>query len=157
MQGLKITRRRLPHWFLEGSIYFVTFVTKRRAPLSPLEQSTVLRHLKRGDGRFYDLFAAIVMPDHVHLLVRPRSGFTLSRVMKGIKGVTAYKLNRMRGGHETVWQHESYDRIVRDGGEFGRELRYMYENPRKKQLTDNPSTYHGWYMNAEKCGFDYRE
>jgi REP element-mobilizing transposase RayT len=153
MPDLKITRRHLPHWQLEGSTYFVTFRCKRTS-LTEQEQRIVLHHIKEGDDKFYDLFAVIVMPDHVHLLVRPLKRYDLSRVMKGLKGVSAHRLNLNRGRKGIVWQNESYDRIVRDGDEFDRELNYMFENPVKKGLTEDALAYVGWYLNFKKCGFD---
>ena len=153
MLTLKITRRHLPHWQLEGSIYFVTFRSKRII-LSERERARVLGHIREGDGKFYDLFAAVVMPDHVHVLLRPLEGYDLSRVMKGIKGVSAHIINEERRRRGIVWQDESYDRIMRDGREFDQKLMYMYENPIKKNLADDPSTYCGWFVDVEKCGFD---
>ena len=41
---LKIRRRRLPHWTLEGSVYFVTFRTLSRT-LSAPERLPVLDHI----------------------------------------------------------------------------------------------------------------
>jgi len=96
---LRITRRRLPHWQQEGSIYFVTFRTEKE-PLSHDELRLVVEHIKSGNGRFYCLLAAVVMPDHVHILIRPNEGIGLSRIMKGIKGVSAMLLNRTRRAME---------------------------------------------------------
>jgi REP element-mobilizing transposase RayT len=146
MAELKITRRHLPHWSLNGSIYFVTFRSKV-PPFEENERKIILDHIKAGDGKFYSCYAAVVMPDHVHLLIQPFDSYTLSRVMSGIKGVSAYKINRHRRAKGTVWQHESYDRIVRDAQEFDEKLNYMYNNPLKTGLTDDPSTYVGWFYN----------
>jgi putative transposase len=151
-----ITRRHLPHWTLEGSIYFVTFVAHGTVFVEA-EQRIVLDHIKDGDQKFYDLFAVIVMPDHVHVLIRPKGGYTLSRVMKGIKGVSAHKVNLHRKTVGTIWQDESYDRIIRNSDEFDQKLNYMYNNPIKKGFTDDPSKYVGWYVNINHCGFDVVE
>jgi putative transposase len=148
---LKITRRHLPHWTLEGSIYFVTFCLNAET-LNTDEQRIVLEHIKEGDGKFYDCYAAVVMPDHVHLLIRLKDGISLTRVMNGIKGVSAHKINLHRKIKGKVWQHESYDRIVRDGNEFDAKLKYMYNNPVKKGLTEEPENYIGWYYNKKFLG-----
>jgi REP element-mobilizing transposase RayT len=145
---LKITRRHLPHWTLGGSIYFATFCA-RDVVFSEDEQRIVLEHIKEGNRKFYDCYAAIVMPDHVHLLLRLKEGYSLSRIMHGIKGASAHKINLHRGTKGQVWQNESYDRIVRNGKEFDDKLKYMFNNPLKKGLTDNPSNYVGWYYNND--------
>ena len=46
----------------------------------------MLEHVKSGHGKFYELAAATVMPDHVHLILKPSGRFTPSRILKGIKG-----------------------------------------------------------------------
>lgn len=145
---LKITRRHLPHWTLGGSIYFLTFCA-RNLVFSKDEQRIVLEHIEEGNRKFYDCYAAIVMPDHVHLLLRPKEGYSLSRIMHGIKGVSAHKINLHRGTKGQVWQNESYDRIVRNGKEFDNELKYMFNNPLKEGLTKDPSNYVGWYYNND--------
>jgi putative transposase len=147
-ESLCITRRHLPHWTMEGSTYFVTFHTKR-GTLTVEEQKVTLRHIRERDGVCYSLTAAIVMPDHVHLLLKPKSGWSLSRILKGIKGVSARKINLARCKRGRIWQVESYDRIVRGQSELVRILEYMLNNPLKQGLTDDPGKYHGWYCNLE--------
>jgi putative transposase len=145
---LQITRRRLPHWTLEGSTYFITFHLLS-GTLADDEVRLVLEHLRSGDGRFYRLAAAVVMPEHVHLLLRPLGNITLSRIMKGIKGVSARRLNQRRGAAGTVWQKESWDRIVRGPEEFEEKLQYMFNNPLKAGLTTDPTTYQGWHIDPD--------
>jgi hypothetical protein len=59
----------LPYWTLEGSTYFVTFRLADPGFLSAEQRGQVLRHIRAGDGPFYDLVALVVMPDHVHLVL----------------------------------------------------------------------------------------
>lgn len=145
---VKTTQRRLPHWVRDGSTYFVTFRVSD-GELQPADRKIVLDHVRHGAGKFYGLAAAVVMPDHVHLLVQPRRAFELSRVMKGLKGVSARLVNDRRGSNGTLWQDESWDRIVRDQAEFDEKLEYMLNNPVKQGLVEDPWTYDAWYYNAE--------
>ena len=81
------------------------------------ERKVVLEHARHGAGKFYALAAVVVMPDHVHLLLQPRRAFDLSRVLKGMRGVSGRLVNESRGKQGTIWQDESRDRIVqRPGG-----------------------------------------
>ena len=118
----------------------------RTTPLSKDEIRMVRESILSGDGRFYDLDALVVLPDHVHVLLVPRAGYSLSRIMKGIKGTTARRLNQLRRRRGAVWQDESFDRIVRGQKEFNEKVNYMYLNPVKAGLTDNPEIYEGWYL-----------
>jgi putative transposase len=146
--NLRIKQRRLPHWTLAGSTYFVTFRVNRTT-LSQVERQIVVRHVCSGHRKFYNLAAAVVMPDHAHLIFMPQGGFTLSRILKGIKGVSAHQVNSYRGTRGSVWQDESWDRILRDAAEFEEKLQYMIDNPVKAGLVQSGEDYDGWYFNAD--------
>jgi hypothetical protein len=109
----------------------------------------VLGHIRNGVGRFYHLAAAVVMPDHVHIVLQPLPGYSLARVMRGIKGVSANILNNLRGTRGTVWQDESYDRIIRDSEELVEKLNYMLNNSVKAGLCAEGESYDGWYLNPD--------
>jgi putative transposase len=145
---LKITRRRLPHWTLPGSTYYVTFCVAD-GTLSAEERRIVLTHVKEGHGRYYDLAAATVMPDHVHLILKPLGGYDLPRIVKGIKGVTARLVNARRGAKGRLWQEDCWDRILRDTTEFDQKLQYMYDNAVKARLAAEGGDYDYWYFNPD--------
>jgi REP element-mobilizing transposase RayT len=145
---LQVTRRHLPHWRIEGATYFITFRTKQLL-LTPAEQELVLNHIKEGHKGYYSLAAAVVMPDHVHMILTPSADFELDRIMKGIKGASAHKINILRGTSGSVWQDECFDRIIRDQDEFEEKVRYMLDNAVKEGLVDDPWNYHGWFCAEE--------
>ena len=151
-QDLQITRRHLPHWTIEGATYFITFRVKGGS-LSVEEQDLTLEQILLRDGECYRLIAATVMPDHVHLLLTPLNDWSLARIMKGIKGVSARKINILRNERGGIWQEESYDRIIRGPAELVEKISYMMANPVKRGLTENPWNYHGWYCNLEYVVF----
>jgi REP element-mobilizing transposase RayT len=146
--NLNIRRRNLPHWTLDGSTYFITF-RLQTGELNASERAVVVQHLRNGHGKYYRLAAAVVMPDHVHLILRPEKGFELSRIMKGIKGASAHLINVLRGSKGTVWQDESWDRILRDAAEFEEKLEYMAKNPVKAGLCRAIEEYDGWICAGE--------
>ena len=43
----------------------------------------------------YELDAYVVMPDHVHVMLTPFEGVSLAKVLQGIKGYSAWRLNRI--------------------------------------------------------------
>jgi len=133
---------------LAGSTYFVTFRVKA-GQLSSGEVSSVLEHLRKGDPSHYELFAATVMPDHVHMLLRPRDGVSLSRITKGVKGVTARIINARRERRGALWQDESYDRIIRDAEEMEEKIRYIFENSLKLGLSEDGWDYPGFYLRGQ--------
>lgn len=145
---LQIKKRNLPHWTLDGSTYFVTFRTARRR-LSQDEQEIVFEHLMEGSRKFYNLASAVVMLDHVHLLLRPSSDYPLPRIMKGIKGVSSRKINVLRNSSGQLWQDEYWDRIVRDFEEFEEKVTYIAFNPVKAELVRRIEDYRYWYLNRD--------
>ena len=141
-------RRHLPHWRQKGATYYITFNT-HEGVISKREQGIVLERIRMGDGIYYILIAAVVMPDHTHILLTPIKDIKLSRILKGIKGSTAREINILRKASGSIWQEEYYDRIIRDYEDLLDKLRYMFDNPVKKGLTVNPQAYHGWYFNEQ--------
>jgi len=135
----------LPHWQFGGSVYFVTFRSDRGClPDNALKE--VKECIVFGHGKKYDLFFAVVMPDHVHMLFRPlrkEKGvwFDLAGIMKGIKGVSSRRINQVLGTKGRVWMRESFDRMVRDEKEFNVKVDYMYFNPVKAGLVSDPENY----------------
>ena len=109
----------------------------------------VLDHLKSGHGRFYNLAAVSVMPDHVHVIFKPQGDYTPSRIIKGMKGVSARLLNEHRHLNGRVWQDESWDRILRNAAEYDEKVQYMYDNPVKAGLVTDGESYDGWFFNSD--------
>src|SRR5258708_21268383 len=63
--------RMLPHYQKAGRVLFVTFCKTNRIPFTPKARDAILHHCLHDNGKRYDLHAAVVMPDHVHLLLMP--------------------------------------------------------------------------------------
>ena len=85
------------------------------------------------------------MPDHVHLLFTPLENnrgepFSLAEIMKGIKGVSANRINKLMKRKGQLWQDESFDRIMRVG-ECQSKLEYIIANPINAGLASKPGEY----------------
>ncbi len=168
IDGIKqfsVSQRRLPHWQSPGAVYFVTFRTHQRRELTPEMRDCVLEACHHSHGSKYDLRAVTVMPDHVHLLVWPlpldasspqtvaQRGFhALSEVLHGIKSYTANQIQKKWQWIGPVWQHESYDRIVRDEAEYEEKWNYIANNAVKKQLAERPEAYRWFWHSTETLG-----
>jgi len=90
-------------------------------------------------GQRFDLRAWVVMPNHVHAVLRPQGDWTLSQILKSWKGFTAREANRRlhRAGNH-FWQAESYDHLIRDDKDFYHCCRYTTMNPVKAGLCRRP-------------------
>ena len=141
MARVETYRRHLPHWRMEGAVYFVSWHLHRGvADLEPAEREVILRALVFYNDLHYTLFGAVVMNDHAHMLLQPHAGYPLEKIMHSRKGSTARRLVRVYGRTAPVWQSEYYDRIVRNEQEFLGKLRYIVENPVRRwpDVTDYP-------------------
>jgi len=103
----------------------------------PDVRAIVEKCLLHFDGQRYETIDWVIMPNHVHLLLRPQDGQSLSKILQGIKGVSAKECNAVLGRTgQTFWQEESYDHIVRSQAQLDHFIRYVADNPVKAKLKD---------------------
>jgi putative transposase len=109
--------------------------------------------LQAGESErsFYGLRSWVVMPNHVHALLRPTK--SLPVVMRWLKGSTARQANRiLRRTGEAFWQDESFDHRVRDEAELERLVRYIEDHPVSAGLVQTaqewPWSSAGWQAKA---------
>jgi REP element-mobilizing transposase RayT len=81
---------------------------------------------------YYELFAWVVMPNHVHMLIRPFRD--LHRITQWLKDRTARMGNRILKRTGAFWQDESFDRWIRSWEEFQGLMDYIETNPVKSGL-----------------------
>ena len=87
-------------------------------------------------GKRFELNAAVVMPNHCHVLVRPLEDHELEDILESWKGFTARKINRLLDRVGVLWQEDSFDRIVRDEDHYRKIVRYVRANPHKASLRE---------------------
>ena len=152
VQFFKITRITLPHWQKPGKVYFITWKCKKGEVLLAEERTITLEALHYWDNRKWTLYAAVIMPDHVHALAQPLPCsqnvgiYDLAEIIHSIKSFSVHQINQRRGRRGSFWQDERYDRIVRDEAEFLEELQYIMNNPLKKELVQNWEDYPWLYI-----------
>ena len=126
---LRVYRRRLPHWRLDGAPYFVTWRVERGQPdLAPDERTCVSEAIRFFDLERYELIAFVVMNDHVHVVLTPLGRYRLERVIHSWRSYTTNVLRR--GGRQgRVWQPDYMDRIIRNDEELRQTAEYVLNNP----------------------------
>ena len=138
--------RMLPHYQKAGRILFVTFCKANRIPFTPQARDAILQHCLHDHGKRYDLHAAVVMPDHVHLLLLPLRDekgwpYSLPVILKLLKGTSARSINKLLGSTGSVWQEESFDHVLRSQESFEEKLEYLRQNPVRRRLVNRPEDY----------------
>jgi len=78
--------------------------------------------LKSKDKILYELTAFVIMPNHIHLLIKPLQ--KLSLVMQSIKGASSREINKTLKRKGSFWAKDYYDKVIKDERQF--ELVYNY-------------------------------
>jgi REP element-mobilizing transposase RayT len=104
------------------------------------------------DGLKLKVHAAVVMPDHVHMIFTPLVNgqaaeiYSLAEIMDAIKGASAHKINRVLGRTGRVWQTESFDHVLRSSESLDHKIQYLLGNPVRRGLVATWQEYRWlWY------------
>ncbi len=156
------SRRNLPHFERPWAKYAITFSTRNHRQLSEKARNVVLESILRWKDRRYELYAACVMPDHVHVLIEPmieRAGdsgkpvfFSLSKILHSIKSFTATQINKIERTNEPVWETESFDRLIRSENDLHEKFHYITRNPWDAEAAKPDEDYRWvWYPGSYKA------
>ena len=102
----------------------------------PALANIVADALRYFDGQRYELTSFVVMPNHVHVLLRPLGSHRLGDILRSWKLFSARQINRETGKSGRLWQKDYWDRLIRDETHFLECLEYIRENPGKAGLKE---------------------
>ncbi len=94
----------------------------------------VVESLSYFDHQRYELISYVVMPNHVHVLLMLHPDWLLEKVLFTWKRRTAGVIHEKLGLHGQFWQHDYFDRLIRDGDHLRNVVRYIRRNPVKAHL-----------------------
>ncbi|MCB0786284.1 MAG: transposase [Flavobacteriales bacterium] len=101
----QLFHQRVQQWLDAGS---GSCILRQEGPLR-----TMVAALHHFDHERYRLGHFAVAANHVHVLVRPYTGHSLSGILHSWKSFTAKAINKLLGRSGQLWQDESYDHLVR--------------------------------------------
>ncbi len=104
----------------------------------------VMNALIHFDGNRYDLGVWCVMPNHVHVIVKPRAGHRLPDILHSWKSFTAHEANKVLNRTGQFWEEEYYDHVIRNDEEYRRCSEYVLNNPERAGLKEWK-----WVSNAD--------
>jgi alanyl-tRNA synthetase len=130
--------------------------------LSPEARSITLNAITHFDQKRYDLFAACVMPDHVHILFQPWPKpaasedellfWSLAELMHSIKSFTAREINRAENSQgKQLWENEYHDRLMRSDHDVEEKFLYVCRNPWTENLVGSDEQY-PWVWEWSRLG-----
>jgi putative transposase len=138
-----------------GSTFFFTVVTSNRKKIFIDEQTiTLLRQAIQAvqAGSPFKIEAAVILPDHVHMLWRLPGGdsdyATRWRLIKSYftrrwPGSRDYPttLSRQSKGERAVWQRRNWEHMIRDEADWRRHVDYIHYNLMKHGLDHAPAAW----------------
>ncbi|WP_297219658.1 transposase [uncultured Prevotella sp.] len=101
-------------------------------------RNIVIEALHYYDGTEYVLHAFVIMPNHVHLLLSPLGKLPVNTIIGQVKSYSGHKIKKLLNCKDNIWQSNMFDRIVRNGDDFEKIIKYIEENPKglnKEQYT----------------------
>ena len=137
---------RIPVWLRwdQEVVYFLTFCVARRE--RALANDEAFAAFKYAIARLTNsnAIAAVLMPDHVHLLIAPND----REAAVGNASGAIKRWMRQQLDAEWQWQPESFDRLLRSDESAEEKWQYIRENPVRAALV---RTWRDW---PYRIGFD---
>ncbi|GAA4810401.1 putative REP-associated tyrosine transposase [Marinicella pacifica] len=156
--------------FVENSCVFITVAinNRKRALLSEYMAEFKLALKTVKNQVHFKVHAIAVMPEHFHMIIRPRYIVDYPKMVSLIKikfskslpqdlktelskEVSISKINKRESG---VWQRRFYEHTIRDELELNHLTDYIHFNPVKHGLVDKPCEWsHSSFMRFVENGF----
>ena len=139
--------RRLRHGRISesGRTYHVRFSTRLGSP--SLSELSVARSVIAGlieTAPQAETLCYVVMPDHVHWLLRLKDGGDLSGVVRKVKSLASRGIRRVSGQEVFGWQPGFFDRALRRDEDLAAVARYIVANPVRSGLVSTVRDYPHW-------------
>ena len=124
-----------------GQVYLVTTVTLGRAPFFTdfhIARRVVqtLRHA--NESAEVQIWAYVLMPDHLHWMFTLGESAPLSRVVRDVKAVSSHRAGR------ALWQKGFHDHALRSEESLREAARYIILNPVRAGLVQKAGDYPHW-------------
>ncbi|MGB6974390.1 MAG: transposase [Terracidiphilus sp.] len=123
------------------TLHFITFSCFSRLPLldAPEAKDVIEAVLEKTRARHHArIYAYVLMPEHVHLLMNEPTSILVAQFLKSLKQVTSRKL---RGAREQFWQERYFDGNIHGEAARSKVIRYIHRNPVKRGLVASPEEY----------------
>ena len=136
--------------------YFVTIKTIQliQGLFEEIEHAVIVADTIRTATALYsfDLFGFVIMPDHVHILLKTKdTECTISKIMQGIKATIYMRLSRLLQTQDVFWQRSFYANIKDTEKSLQATVQYMRENPKKWDLPEYYNVYPYQFFDEGLC------
>ena len=156
--------------FKDGYSYFLTVVTENREPILIDNIEILRKSFALSIKKYcYKLDAVVIMPEHFHMIITPKSAKDYPKIVSHIKRAFTYGLDssikdrakeslsasKEKRKYSGIWQRRFFEHTIRNKEDFKLRFDYIHFNPVKhglvKKVSDwEYSSFHkyvkmGWY------------
>ena len=127
-----------------GAIYYIETSTKDCIEILSDPHWARFLLLSIGYHRYmlnYQIYAYLIMPESFYLIIQPGKMYTISKIMKLIKGNFARKYNEYKKREGTVWSQSFDAEIIENSAGFSEHLKYIHSLPVIRELAKEPGEY----------------
>ncbi|MDL2229746.1 transposase [Treponema sp. OttesenSCG-928-L16] len=124
----------------DNAIYHVTARANRHEMIlfCPAMRLLFIKILKRARQKYkFQILNFCIMGNHIHLILKPEKGESLSRIMQWILSVFARAWNKNHYVQGHVWGDRFYSKIINSFQAFIRTFDYITQNPVNARLVNN--------------------
>ena len=138
--------------YLDSYSYYLTLVTQGRKPLLVEHIDQLRTAFKLSKQKYeYSIEAIVILPDHLHMILRPKIATEYSKIIRHVKRSFVYGLDneiqekakleishaKYQRGHAGIWQERFYEHTIRDEKDWLEKMEYIKYNPVKHQYVKN--------------------
>ncbi len=87
--------------------------------------------LEKEQQSGYRLLSWVIMPNHIHVLVKMGRNLLLPEMIRKWKIGTTFKINKILNRKGSVWQRDYYDTYIRSEAHFFYTMEYIRKNARE--------------------------
>ncbi len=127
-----------------GAIYYISTTTKDCLQIFDNPHWARFLLLSIGYHRYmlnYRTYAYLIMPESFYLIIQPGRMYTISKIMKLIKGNFARKYNEYKKRSGTVWSQSFDAEIIENEENLKEHLDYIHSLPVVRELVKSPGEY----------------
>ncbi len=127
-----------------GAVYYIWTTTKDCIEIFNDPHWSRFLLLSIGYHRYmlnYKIFGYLILPESFYLIIQPGKMFSVSKIMKLIKGNFARKYNEVKKREGTVWSQSFDAELVENSAQLKEHLEYIHTQPISRGLAKDPGEY----------------
>ena len=126
---VRYRRNRVP----DGTYFFTVTLRNRQGDALVRNIDSLREAWRSARSRTpHEVIAVVVLPDHLHAVIRMRDGGDYSRLWQDIKKGFTRRTTMMSA--PSPWQPRFWEHTIRDGDDLRRHVDYVHINPMKHGL-----------------------